>query len=238
MVAFRLERLTVRAMNVLITGANRGIGLALTRGWLERGASVYATTRDPASATELRALADDARLRIFGLDVTNDAQCKELATWLGDAKLDVLINNAGISGNGGKLGELDFADTLRVIDTNALGALRVTRAVLPSIVKGATIVNITSLMGSIDDNGSGGAYAYRMSKAALNMAGKNLAHELGGKKVVVLSVHPGWVQTSMGGQSAPLTPDDSANGIIALTERATTENTGHFYNYDGRELPW
>lgn len=228
-------------MNVVVTGANRGIGLALVRGWLAKGASVVATARDVAKATELRALADTSggKLEVLALDVSSDASCKAFGSAMTDRKIDVLINNAGIYGERSeKLEALSFDDMVHVFNTNTLGPLRVMQALAPALVKGAKTLHVTSLMGSIDDNTSGGSYGYRLSKAALNMAGKNLALELAGKKIVVLLVHPGWVQTDMGGRSAPVTPNDSATGIITLAEKSTMDDTGKFFTYDGRPLAW
>jgi len=128
---------------------------------------------------------------------------------------------------------------MRVFDTNAVGAMRVTLALLKRVPKRTgKLVHITSQMGSIDDNSSGGSYAYRMSKAALNMASKSLSVDLAGRGIISVVVHPGWVATDMGGRSAPTTPEKSAENIVALTERLTMEDTGKFFHADGRILPW
>src|SRR5262249_42607266 len=144
------------------------------------------------------------------------------AETLVDTVVDILVNNAGISGGWDTLGDLSIDNVLQVFDTNAAGTLRVSKAVLPRMrQRTGKLVHITSQMGSIDDNTSGGSYAYRMSKAALNMAGRSLAVDLAGRGIISVLVHPGWVQTDMGGRSAPVTPETSANNIVTLVERLT-----------------
>lgn len=229
-------------MQILVTGAGRGIGLELARAYGGRGDSVVATARDPEKADALRALAADAhgKVRVERLDVTSDESCLALARALGDSKIDLLLNNAGIGGRYVGLAEVDMKEALRVYDTNALGPVRVTRALLPNLRRArGKIASITSLMGSIDDNRSGNAYAYRMSKAALNMASKNFALEFAGAGIVSVVVNPGWVKTDMGGPSAPLAAADAAAKIVALLDRVGPADTGMFFNGpDGRELPW
>jgi len=227
-------------MKVIVTGSNRGIGLELTRQYLGRGAHVVATARDPGSAAELAALQGAGRLEIMALDVTDAASVAALARAIGDAPVDVLINNAGVYGKHGSLADVDFEDALRTIDTNAIGALRVSAALIPNLVRGQDkkLVSITSGMGSIDDNTSGGAYGYRMSKAALNMAMRSLAADLKGDGVTVVAVNPGWVQTDMGGRGAPTKVEDSAAKIIALIERIGLAESGSFLDYRGHTWKW
>ena len=228
-------------MNIVITGANRGVGLALTRAWLGLGATVYATARNVAEAQELFGLAQKhpKTLRVLALDVTSDVSVKAFASALGNTVVDVLVNNAGIIGERTNLTESRASDILHVFDTNAVGTLRVTQALLARVSKKTgKLINITSQMGSIADNTSGGSYAYRMSKAALNMANKSLSVDLANAGILSVVVHPGWVATDMGGHNAPTPPSQSAANIIALTERLTMNDTGKFFHADGRELPW
>lgn len=226
-------------MNVVITGANRGVGLALAKYWLERGAEVIATARKVNEAKELAALAGKGKLRVLPLDVASDASVQAFAAELGDTAVDLLINNAGISGGWDKLENLSVDNVRDVFNTNALGMLRVTLALLPRVPKRTgKLVHITSQMGSIDDNTSGGSYAYRMSKVAVNMASKSLAVDLAGRGIISVVVHPGWVQTDMGGKSAPTTTDESAANIGKLIDRLTMEDSGKFFHAKGQELPW
>lgn len=226
-------------MQVVITGANRGIGLALVGTWLARGAEVIATARDVKLATELNGMLANGKLRVFPLDVGSDDSVKVFAEALGAATVDVLINNAGISGGWDTLADVSIENILNVFNVNAVGSLRVTRALLPRVPKRTgKLVHMTSQMGSIDDNTSGGAYAYRMSKAALNMASKSLAVDLSGRGIISVVVHPGWVATDMGGRSAPTRPDESAENIVRLIERLTMDATGKFFHAKGHEIPW
>lgn len=222
-------------MRWVITGANRGIGLALTRQLTERGEEVIATARNPVEATELVALGG----RVVPLDVTSEDSVKEFAAALGNGSIDVLINNAGMLVNDA-LGGLDFDGMKRTFDTNAVGPLRVLEAVLRQVKAsgGAKVVNISSRMGSIEENSSGGAYSYRMSKAALNMAVSSAAIDLKDAGVTVIGVHPGWVQTDMGGPNAQVAVDDSAAALLATIDGLTPSDTGRFLDRDGGAIPW
>ncbi len=223
-------------LNVLITGANRGIGLEIARQMSQRGDQVVATARQPETAVELRAL--DVRLE--ALDVTSADQVAQLAAALEPDSLDVLINNAGVGVRGRPLGELEFDKMMRFFDTNALGALRVAEALLPLLRRGKArkILSITSLMGSISDNSSGGSYAYRASKAALNMLHRSLAIDLAGEDFTCAVLHPGWVQTDMGGSAAPTTINKSATGLVRLIDELGPDDSGGFFDFTGKELPW
>ena len=229
-------------MRYLVTGANRGIGLELARQILARGHHVDATARDPEAASELNGLAagSGGRLRVFRCDVASDSSVEALGTALGGVPIDVVINNAGVMGQMESLEKMGLADVLHTIDVNALGPVRVVRAVLPCVRRGAgkRLVHITSGMGSIGDNTSGGAYGYRMSKAALNMASKSMAIDLGREGIVSVVVNPGWVQTDMGGAGAPLPVEDSAAHILDLTDRLRPEDSGAFFNHTGTKYPW
>jgi NAD(P)-dependent dehydrogenase (short-subunit alcohol dehydrogenase family) len=231
-------------VRVVITGANRGIGLALARAYAERGDQVHATARRPTEAGALqelaaRAAAGRGSLQVHELDVTREADARRLGEELGDHHVDLLINNAGIVSSYQNLPSLDIEATLEQFNVNALGALRVTRALLENLCAArGKIINVSSTMGSIGDNSSGRAYGYRMSKAALNMATRNLAIELGRQGVTVIALNPGWVQTDMGGAGAPTPVEESAANIVALAEGMQPSDNGKFLHAEGRELPW
>ncbi len=226
-------------MRFVVTGANRGIGLEFVKQLTERGEEVDAAARDPDDAAELRAVVrPGVRLRIHRLDVVDDASVQALAEALPKGPVEVLINNAGVSGvKGGE--PIDPADILRVFDVNAVGTLRVVRALLPRLRAGRTrkIVNLTSLLGSIAD-ASGGRYAYRLSKAALNMATRLLAEDLRGEGFLTVALHPGWVQTRMGGSAAPVPPEQSIRGMLRIVDGLKAEQSGRVFDFQGRELPW
>lgn len=216
----------------LITGANRGIGLALCRLLAARGDQVIAVCR--SSSPELESLG----VRIeTGLDVTSDDSVAALARRLGDTELDLLVNNAGIMTHE-SLEELDFDRIRRQLEINSLGPLRVTAALLDRFRTGGKIAFITSRMSSLTDNTSGGDYGYRMSKVALNMAAVNLARDLAARQIAVAVLHPGWVRTSMTGGQGQLDPEDSATGLLARIDALTQATTGGFWHVNGERLPW
>lgn len=229
-------------MRIVITGANRGIGLEFVRQYLARGDSVEAAVRAPGEASELNALlaSSGGRLRVHGCDVASDGGARELASAVGDAAVDVLINNAGVMGKMLGLEKLDHADMLRTFDINALGPVRVSAALLPQLRRGKTrkIAHISSGMGSIGDNTSGGAYGYRMSKAALDMACRSMAVDLRGEGFKVVALNPGWVKTDMGGQSAPTPVDTSVRMMIERIDQLTDEQSGTLLDYRGHTWPW
>ncbi|HET6982497.1 MAG TPA: SDR family oxidoreductase [Myxococcaceae bacterium] len=226
-------------MRFVVTGANRGIGLEFVRQLTGRGEDVDATAREPEEAPELEALArPGVRLRIHRLDVADDTSVAAFAEQLSSGPVDVLINNAGVSGvKGGEL--IDPADILRVFNVNAVGTLRVVRALLPRLRegKGKKIADITSQLGSIAE-ASGGRYAYRLSKTALNMATRLLAEDLRGEGFRTVALHPGWVQTRMGGTAAPVPPEQSIRGMLRLIDGLTAEQSGRTFDFQGREIPW
>jgi NAD(P)-dependent dehydrogenase (short-subunit alcohol dehydrogenase family) len=228
-------------MNVLITGANRGIGLGLTELYLQRHDTVLATARDLQAATQLQALGQrfGSKLRLQTLDVCDAASCAALATACKEQLFDVIINNAGLGSTTQHLSELDFALGEAILRTNALGPLRLAKE-LGKLLKrpGGKLVNISSRMGSIGENAMGGAYFYRMSKAALNMATKNISIEWHAAGIIVLALHPGWVQTRMGGHDAPVTVEQSAAGLVKTIDAATLQRSGGFFNYDGTPIVW
>lgn len=221
---------------VLITGANRGIGLEMARQLSERGDKVIATARKPDEASGLKALA----VRVEQLDVTDTASVQALAARLEGVPIDLLINNAGVGGQ--KTNDLEatnFDEVAKTFDVNSLGPMRVTQALLPNLEagKGRTVVQISSIMGSIEQN-RGGYYGYRASKAALNMLNKSLAAELGKQGFVCVVMHPGWVKTRMGGAAAPVEPEDSVAGIFEVIDGLVPEDNGRFIDYQGNSIPW
>jgi NAD(P)-dependent dehydrogenase (short-subunit alcohol dehydrogenase family) len=226
-------------MQNVVTGANRGIGLELVRQLLGRGDQVHAAVRDPDGATELRALAGE-RLRVHRLDVLDPDSVAALAAALGGAPIDLLINNAGVYGGSRQhLPEVDLEEAVRTYRVNALGPLRVTLALLPNLKAArGKVIHVTSGMGSIADNKSGSFYAYRMSKAALNMMSRTLAMDLRGAGVASAVINPGWVKTDMGGAGAPTPVEDSVRGMLREIDAFTLDNTGAFLDWKGRPYPW
>ncbi|USN98473.1 MAG: SDR family oxidoreductase [Phycisphaeraceae bacterium] len=218
----------------LITGANRGIGLALARVAIENGHAVLGTARDPAAATELR----DAGARVLGLDVADLGSVEALAGELAGEPIDILVNNAAIYPDKAGIEATDLDAFSRTMETNVRGPIAVTRALLPNLRAGdrRVIATVSSSMGSIAKADSGRSYAYRMSKAAVNMMAKALAAEL--TDFVCLAVDPGWVRTDMGGAGASISPRESAAGVFRVVDGARAEQTGGFIRYDGTTLPW
>jgi NAD(P)-dependent dehydrogenase (short-subunit alcohol dehydrogenase family) len=177
---------------------------------------------------------------VHRLDVTDEGSIAALARALGDAAIDVLVNNAGVYGCRQSLGRIDYAGWEGILRTNVLAPVAVTEALLPALQRAARrrVALITSRMGSIADNTSGGTYAYRSSKAALNAAGRCLALDLKDHGVIVLMLHPGWVRTDMGGAGARLEPRESIAGLRRIIDGAEMRQSGGFYAYDGSEVPW
>ena len=216
---------------VLITGCNRGIGLELARQYHERGDSVIAVCR--RASDELRALG--VRL-VEGIDVSRGESVTELKSKLGGETLDVLINNAGILRRD-SFGALDYDEMRQQFEVNTLGPLRVTEALVDNLHEGSKVAIVTSRVGSIEDNSSGGNWGYRTSKTAVNMVGANLMHELRPRGIAVGLLHPGLVATDMtGGQG--IRPADSARGLIARIDELSLGNSGGFWHAEGYELPW
>jgi NAD(P)-dependent dehydrogenase (short-subunit alcohol dehydrogenase family) len=230
---------------VLVTGASRGIGLEYTRQWLAAGARVFALARDPERSAELMRLASgnpDALVAV-PCDVADDASVGAARRRVGEETdgLEILINNAGVMGSHEDLESLDLDVVRRTFEVNAIGPIRVTRAFVDLLMGGKRprrIVNMTSLMGSIDDNRSGDAYAYRMSKAALNMATRSMAVDLSRDGVVAVALHPGWVRTAMGGKSAPTPVEEAVASLVRTIESLDMDRSGGFYDRDGQPLPW
>lgn len=217
---------------VVITGANRGIGLELARHYAQAGSDVIGVCRE--ASPELKEVAAQV---IENVDVTQDAGIQVLATALANQRIDLLINNAGLL-QSEQLGSIDYDSIRKQMEINAYAPLRVTEALMASIPSGGKIANITSRMGSIGDNDSGGGYGYRASKAALNAFGKSLAIDLKPKGVAVALLHPGFVQTRMVNFGGLITPEESAKGLAARIDELNLENTGSFWHQSGELLPW
>ena len=216
---------------ILITGANRGIGLELSKQLLSRGEEVIAVCRK--ASEELQSM----NLRVIeGIDVCTDQSISSLQSQLGDEPLDWLVNNAGIL-SVESLDSLDYGAMEQQFRVNTLGPLRTTSALLGNLTSGSKVGIITSRMGSIEDNTSGGYYGYRMSKAAVNMAGMSLAHDLKDRGIAVALLHPGMVATDMtGGRGVPA--EHSAAGLIQRMDGLDLAATGSFWHAEGEQLPW
>lgn len=221
---------------VLITGANRGLGLEFAKQYSADGWNVIGTARKPDRADQLQALP----VRVLQLDVTSQKSVNALVNELNGQPVDLLINNAGIFPRVGRISEINDDDFDRTLAVNLMGPVRVTRALLPHLSKSdkKTVVNITSQLASIAKNSSGNFYGYRESKAALNMFSKTLAIELAGDGFTVLALHPGWVQTDMGGPNATLKPEESVSGMRSVIAGLTPEDSGSYRAYNGDDVPW
>jgi NAD(P)-dependent dehydrogenase (short-subunit alcohol dehydrogenase family) len=217
----------------LVTGANRGIGLEYCRQLQERGEQVIAVCRTPSP--ELEALG--VRLEA-GVDLTNAVAVADLVDRLAGLPLDGVILNAGVL-EANSLDNLDPDSLRRQFEVNALAPLRLTQALLPQLQRGSKLVLMTSRMGSIDDNSSGGSYGYRMSKVALNMAGRSLALDLRPRGIAVAILHPGLVRTRMiNFNPQGISPEDAVRGLLARIDALNLENSGSFWHANGERLPW
>jgi NAD(P)-dependent dehydrogenase (short-subunit alcohol dehydrogenase family) len=225
----------------LITGSNRGLGLALATRYAARpDARVIAVTRDIAAADDLAALVSrsNGRVRPIQADVADAASIERLAHDVGDAAIDLLINNAGVMGNT-DFGEISEQDLIEVFRVNTFAPLLLTQALRARLVRGGKVVNITSVLGSIEAARDGTGYlTYGMSKAALNMLSVKLANVLRPRDIAVLALHPGWVRTRMGGSDAAISVDTSANGMMRVIDALDIGRTGAYLAYDGSVIPW
>lgn len=224
-------------MNVIVTGANRGIGLELVRHLVARGARVEAACRKPEAARELAATG----ARLHAVDVADDASVASFARALHDTAIDLVINNAGVYGNPRqRMQDFDYRSALSAFDTNALGALRMSQAFLPHLRRGTgkKLVHVSSAMGGIAGTTAPGDLAYRMSKAALNLMSRSIALELHDDRIVSVVVHPGWVRTDMGGPHAPVTPADAARGILTQIDSLKLSDSGEFLDWKGAKVAW
>lgn len=234
--------------NILITGANRGIGLEMVKLFLKQGnTQVFAACRTPHSADDLQELLQSSpeNLTIVQLDIMNQDSIQAAVETVSQQthKLDMLLNNAGIfpnEANSKKLGMLEVDAVSEVVITNSVAPLMVSQAFIDLLKAGENprLVMITSQMGSMDWTKSGGSYAYRMSKAAMNMAARTLAADRTTDGITTIMIHPGWVQTDMGGPTADITPQASAEGVVKVVNRTTPADNGSFFRWDGSVHPW
>lgn len=226
---------------VLITGANRGLGLEFVKQYAAAGWQVLAVCREPQKAEQLCSIqAQNSLIEIYALNVTDFVQIDALAKQLANVAIDVLINNAGVYGDKNAFGQLDYhawSDTLAV---NTLAPVKMTEAFLPHVQRGKKkiVAVVSSQMGSIADNSSGGSLFYRSSKAGVNAAMKTLAYDLAQYSIGVLIFHPGWVKTDMGGNNALIEADESITGMRQIIEHFQLEQSGQFIKYNGDIIPW
>ena len=231
-------------MRIFITGTNRGIGLELVSRYLERGDQVFAACRVPDEAAELQKLKTKYSdyLTIIKLEVTSQEEIEAAGELVEESVdgLDLLINNAGMQIGGERLGDLDLDSLLHVFSVNAVAPLMVAQRFIGLLTVGddPKLVNVSSQLGSLARKTSGGRYSYSSSKAALNMFTRALAFDLKPKEIITVTIHPGWVQTDMGGESAPVTVQESGQGILKLIDDLTLDDSGRFLNWEREELPW
>lgn len=228
------------ANQVLITGANRGVGLEFTKQYAADGWNVLACCRHPQSAMTLQALATaHGNVKVYALDVANFAQIDALALQLKHESIDLLLNNAGVypSSSFGDTNYSEWADGFKI---NSMAPLKMAEAFVQHISRGQLkkIATLSSKMGSIDDNGSGESYSYRTSKAAVNMVMKSLSIDLKPYGISVVTLHPGWVQTDMGGSNALINTQTSVTGMRKVIADLNLSNTGKFIAYDGQAINW
>ena len=227
---------------ILITGSNRGIGLELTRQYASLGWQIYACCRKPQSADTLNALAStNDNINILSLDVTDSKQIASLARELEGVCIDVLFNNAGVYGPyDAYFGNTDEEEWLHCMRVNTIGPIKMIECFAPHVARSELklIATISSKMASMSDNGSGGSYIYRSTKAALNSALKSAAIDLLPKGVKVAILHPGWVITDMTGPDAEITTEESVANMVQNLEAVTLESSGRFIDIDGSTIPW
>ncbi len=238
-----LSRTIATMKTVLITGANRGIGLTHARRFAQRGVHVYATARAPQDADDLAslALAHPGRVTVLPYDAHDSAAPAMLKAALGDTPVDLLLANAGaMGGKGQAFGSVNVDAVLELVRVNTLAPLKLAEALADNVARSQhkVIAFQTSRMGSIGGNDASGSYAYRISKAALNMVARNVAIDLKARGVIVVALHPGWVRTRMGGQGAPVGVEESVAGQQRLIDALTPAHSGRFFTFDGTELPW
>lgn len=218
---------------VVITGANRGLGLEMAKQYAADGWTVIGTAREPEKAQELAAI---DRVTVMRLDAADDASIEKFVRELGDQPVDLFVNNAGIYGPS----EFDREAWLDLFNVNVIGPVRLATALKDNVARSADrkMVVISSQVGSIAENESGSMIYYRTSKAAVNQAWTSLAKQWQDDGLTLVMMHPGWVQTDMGGENADLTPQESVEGMRAVIDGLTHDQNGKFYDHDGREIPW
>jgi len=222
---------------VLITGAARGIGRELARQYVDEGADVIATCRNEKAATELQTLLGTSDIQTPILDVTDGASVAALARSLGDTRIDILINNAGVLGEQYSFGTMDYDAWTHAFAVNTMGPMRVTEALSGHLADSAKVVAISSQMGSLLRDTSG-SYPYRSTKAAVNKVVQLMAHDLRPRGIACITMHPGWVRTDMGGPGAAISPEESASGIRKVIGELAISQTGSFIQWNGEPHPW
>ena len=227
---------------ILITGANRGIGLELCEQFAVDGWRVLACCRNPADAGDLQALSQgQASIEVFALDVTDHQQVAALAGQLAGRPIDILLNNAGIYGpRGVDFGDVEAESWREVLEVNTIAPMMLVQALVDQVAASERklVAMISSKVGSIADNGSGGGYLYRSSKTALNQVVKSLSIDLAGRGIAVISLHPGWVRTDMGGPNGEISTAESVAGLKAILQAAGLDQSGRFLEYNGDQIPW
>ena len=227
---------------VLITGTNRGLGLGFVKSFLAKNMNVICTTRNISGSKELLECKKKHpnNLEILELDLLEENSENTLSDLLSDKPVDIFINNAGVGNSNQRFGVVSSKPWLELLKVNLIAPLTVTQAIIENIKKGSDkkIYFLSSQLGSIGDNTSGGMYIYRSSKTALNQVVKSLSVDLKPIGITVISLHPGWVKTDMGGPNAPVSIDESVKGMMKVIDTTDIGNTGTFLNYDGKELPW
>ena len=229
-------------MSILITGTNRGIGLEFVKHYIKNNEKVIATCRNRNSAKDLLELENTTNnLSLVELDVSNPNSINNFTSKIAGLPIDTFISNAGVSGPKNiEFGNFDAKEWLDVFNINTIAPLLITQKILKNLRLGKNkkLAFISSKVGSIEDNTGGGMYIYRTSKTALNQVIKSLSIDLKGENFIVVALHPGWVQTDMGGPNALIDTKTSVKGLIEVIDNLTPKNSGKFYNYDGSPIPW
>ena len=228
--------------NVLITGSNRGLGLGFVKKYLDKNVHVLCTTRDISGSKELLACNEryPNNMEIFELDLLKEEGVETLANLLNGIPIDILINNAGVGSSNQHFEAVSSKPWLEVLKVNLIAPLMITQALIENVKKSSAkkIYFLSSQLGSIEDNTSGGMYIYRSSKTGLNQVVKSLSVDLKPQGITVVSLHPGWVKTDMGGPNAPVSINQSIKGMMQVIDKTDIRDSGRFLNYDGKELPW
>ena len=228
--------------NVLITGANRGLGFGFVKSFLAKNANVICTTRNISGSPELLECKKKYpnNIEVLELDLLKENSGNRLSDLFSDKPIDILINNAGVGNSNQQFGSISSKPWLDVLKVNLIAPLMITQSIIENVKKssGKKIYFLSSQLGSIGDNTSGGMYIYRSSKTGLNQIVKSLSVDLKAHGITVISLHPGWVKTDMGGPNAPVTIEESIEGMMKVIKATDIRDTGRFLNYDGRELPW
>ena len=228
--------------NVLITGANRGLGLGFVKIFLAKNANVICTTRNISGSPELLECKKKCpnNIEVLELDLLKENSGNTLSDLLSDKPIDILINNAGVGNSNQQFGSVSSKPWVELLKVNLIAPLMITQSIIENVKKssGKKIYFLSSQLGSIGDNTSGGMYIYRSSKTGLNQIVKSLSVDLKVHGITVVSLHPGWVKTDMGGPNAPVSIEESIKGMMKVIEATEIRDTGRFLDYDGKELPW